>query len=94
MSATKKEIIRKIADKMEITQTSSKDLFDNFFFVLQEILVEGESFTEYGFGTFYTEEQEERTGFNPKTKKRMVLPRRMKMGFRASDVLKDEVNKE
>lgn len=92
MAVTKKEMVKKIAEEMGITQTASKELFDSFFKLMQEILAEGKSYTEFGFGTFYTEEQEPRNGYNPTTKKHMILPRRTKMLFRVSDVLKDAVN--
>lgn len=92
MAVTKKEMIKTIADEMGITQKSAKALFDAFFEELGKILAEGESFTEYGFGTFYTDEQAPRNGFNPSTGKRMILPRRVKAYFRPSDVLKEAVN--
>ncbi len=87
-------MVNKIAEEMDITQISSKELFDSFFAVLQEILSEGGSFTEYGFGTFYVEDQDQRQGFNPHTRKKMILPRRVKMHFSPSDVLRDAVNEE
>ncbi len=92
MAVTKKEIVKKIADEMGITQTAAKGMFDTFFEELADLLVAGESFTEIGFGTFYTEEQAPRNGFNPSTKKKMILPRRIKLHFRPSDVVKEAVN--
>ena len=94
MAVTKKEMIKKIAGEMDISQAAAKDMFDTFFEELQNLLVKGESFTEIGFGTFSSEEQAPRNGFNPATKKRMILPRRIKLRFRPSDTLKDAVNGE
>ena len=94
MAVTKKEMVKRISEEMGITQISAKKLFDSFFEELKDLLVQGESFSEIGFGTFYTEEQEPRNGFNPTTKKRMIIPRQIKLHFRPSDVLKDAVNGE
>lgn len=91
---TKKDMLRAIAEEMDITQVRAKALFDAFFGELETILVEGDSFTEYGFGTFSVEEQDARKQYNPATGRMMLLPKRMRVRFKPSEVLKDEINNE
>ncbi len=91
---TKKDMIRAIAEEMDITQVRAKSLFDAYFEELETILVRGDSFTEYGFGTFSVEEQDARKQYNPSTGRMMLLPRRVRVRFKPSDVLKDEINNE
>ncbi len=89
----KQEIIKKIAEKMGITQVETKKLFDAAFDVLTDLLSKGDSFTEQGFGTFSVVKLEKRKGFNPLLEKWMMLPPKLKPKFKASESLKEEVNK-
>lgn len=91
---TKKEIVKSIAEEMDITQVRAKILFDEFFNELEDILKRGESFTEYGFGTFFVDEQNARKGYNPATGNVMLLPKKTRVRFRPSDTLKEIVNSE
>jgi len=90
---TKEDIIKKISEKMNITQVETKNLFHSAFDVLIDILSKGDSFTEQGFGTFSVVKLEKRKGFNPLIEKWMMLPPKLKPKFKPSEILKEEVNK-
>ncbi|HOV13750.1 MAG TPA: HU family DNA-binding protein [Spirochaetota bacterium] len=89
----KDEIVKKLSEKLNITQVESKRIFDSVFDVLTDILSKGNTFTETGFGTFSVVEINKRKGFNPLIHKWMMLPPKLKPKFRASEHLKEEVNK-
>lgn len=88
----KQEIIKNLADEMEITQVEAKRLFDATFDELSSILADGDQVNIQGFGTFSVKKLEERKGFNPLLKKWMMLPEKLKPRFKPSDILKEKVN--
>lgn len=88
----KHDIIKVMSEKMGITQGESKKLFDATFEELSKLLAHGDSFNVQGFGTFSVKELEERKGFNPFIEKWMMLPKKLRVKFKPSDILKEKVN--
>ena len=78
---------------MGIKQTETKELMDATFEVLTDLLAKGESFNVQNFGTFSVTELDKRKGYNPLLDKWMMLPPKLKPRFKASDALKERVNK-
>jgi DNA-binding protein HU-beta len=89
----KKEMIKQLSEKLSITQSETKKLLDATFDTLAGLLAKGDSFNAQGFGTFSVTELEKRKGFNPLINKWMMLPPKLKPRFKASETLKDRVNK-
>jgi nucleoid DNA-binding protein len=89
----KKEMVKLLSEKMEITQSETKELLDSTFDILSDLLAKGYSFNVQNFGTFSVSELDKRKGFNPLLNKWMMLPQKLKPRFKASDALKERVNK-
>ena len=89
----KKDIIKDLSEKFEITQVESKRIFDAIFDELTEVLAKGNSFVEQKFGSFSVTHLDKRKGFNPLINKWMMLPPKLKPKFKPSEILKDKVNK-
>jgi len=87
-------MIKHLSEKLSITQSETKILLDSTFDTLAELLAKGNSFNALGFGTFSVTELEKRKGFNPLIKKWMMLPPKLKPKFKASETLKERVNKQ
>ena len=77
----KKDMIKDLAVKYNISQAESKRIFDAIFDELSEVLSKGDYFTEAGFGTFTVAHVKKRKGYNPAIQK-----------FKSSDILKSKVN--
>lgn len=88
----KQDIIKDLADKMEITQVEAKKLFDSTLDELTTILAGSDSINFQGFGTFSVKKLEERKGFNPLIDKFMMLPPKLRPRFKPSQILKDKIN--
>jgi len=88
----KKDMIKDLAVKYNISQAESKRIFDAIFDELSEVLSKGDYFTEAGFGTFTVAHVKKRKGYNPAIQKFMMLPPKLKPKFKSSDILKSKVN--
>lgn len=88
----KKDMIKDLAIKHNITQAESKRIFDAIFDELSGVLGRGDYFTEIGFGTFTVAHVKKRKGYNPTIQKLMMLPPKLKPKFKAGVTLKSKVN--
>ena len=88
----KKDMVKDLAVKYNISQAESKRIFDAVFDQLSEVLSKGDYFTEAGFGTFTVAHVKKRKGYNPAIQKFMMLPPKLKPKFKSSDILKSKVN--
>ena len=88
----KKDMIKDLAVKYNISQSESKRIFDAIFDQLSEVLSQGDYFTEAGFGTFTVAHVKKRKGYNPAIQKFMMLPPKLKPKFKSSDILKARIN--
>ena len=88
----KQEMIKHLSEKLNLTQAETKTLLEATFDTMAELLAKHKSFTIQGFGTFSVTQLEKRKGFNPLINKWMMLPRKLRPRFKASDSLKERVN--
>lgn len=88
---TTTEIIKKLAERLQISQTEARRLLRQ----LQETVVKdidsGKTLVLRGFGSCGTRKQESRISYNPALRKRMKLPPKIVMFFRPSQRLKDNL---
>lgn len=81
-----------MAAELGITKKQCNETLNVMLEEIVRALEAGDKFTQPGFGSFKTTECKERTGRNPATGKKMLYPQKIKMKFKASDILKDEIN--
>lgn len=89
---TKEQLIQMVAEKTGKTKIVSKKIVDSIFEQLTLELAAGKSFTITGFGNFSVREMPKRKGFNPAIEKFMMLPPKLKVYFKTSDILKNRIN--
>lgn len=70
----KADLVKKVASKAEITQVLATKTIEAAFEAIKEALIQGESFTMPGFGTFKVTERPERKGRNPQTGAGITIP--------------------
>ena len=90
MSFTKKDIIKNIQIKEELSQRDSSFFLDEFLNFIK--LNKNSKINLNRFGTFYVKETPTRVGRNPKTKKSYRIMKRKKLFFGPSKVVKDILN--
>ncbi|MCF0205830.1 MAG: HU family DNA-binding protein [Bacteroidales bacterium] len=90
----KQELVKKIAEKANLSEKDSKAALTAFLEATQECLANGDSLTLIGFGTFGTKKRPARKGHNPREpKKTITIPAKNVVRFAAGSTLKQAVNK-
>lgn len=86
----KEEFIERLSQK-GYTKRDAGVVMGDFLRVLEEALVGGEAVMFHGFGTFEVRERAERTGINPQTKEKVVVPSYRAVHFTPGKKLKREI---
>ena len=86
-----KEFISKLAERLEISAKEAQKLANTFTTELAENLNEGNALTVQGFGSFEVKKKLERIVVNPTTKQRMLVPPKLALSFKPSNLLKDKL---
>lgn len=89
---TKQELINEMAQELNISKKQCNETLNVMLEEIVKALEAGDKFTQPGFGSFKPVETNERLGRNPATGKKMLYPKKIKMKFKPSDSLKDEIN--
>ncbi|RQD59719.1 HU family DNA-binding protein [Desulfonatronovibrio magnus] len=88
----KSELIKVLADELNIHPSEAKDIVSVFFDSIKEAMLKGERIEIRGFGSFQMKHYEGYEGRNPRTgEKVQVAPKRLPF-FRPGKDLKEHVN--
>lgn len=79
----KTELVKKIAEKAEISQAQAKSVLEATLESVKEALKGGESVQLIGFGTFSVSERAARTGKNPRTGEKIQIAAKKIAKFKA-----------
>ena len=89
----KTELVKKIAEKAEISQAQAKSVLEATLESVKEALQGGDSVQLIGFGTFSSSKRAARKGRNPQTGKEIKIAASVQPKFKAGKAFKDAVNK-
>lgn len=90
---TKAEIVNLVFEKVGLPRNEAQNIVEVVFDSIKQTLVSGESIKISGFGTFNVRKKNSRIGRNPKTKEEVEITPRRVVTFKASDQLKEVVEK-
>lgn len=79
----KTELVNAIAEKANLSKVDAKNALDAALTSVAEALAANDKVALLGFGTFSVTEKGERTGLNPRTKEKIVIPARKAVKFKA-----------
>ena len=79
----KTELVKKIAEKAEISQAQAKSVLEDTLESVKEALQGGDSVQLIGFGTFSVSERAARTGKNPRTGEQIQIAAKKIAKFKA-----------
>lgn len=85
-----KEFITELSARLGYSVKDTSSIVASTISVVTEQLQEGNSLIVQGFGTFDVKKKMERISINPATKQRMLVPPKLVIGFRPSNVIKDK----
>ena len=88
----KKELVKAISERLEITQKAAGEQLDVILDVITEELVNGGEVKISGFGTFSVAERAAREGRNPATGETIQIAASRTPKFKAATALKNAVN--
>ena len=90
---TRADLAEAVYRRVGLSRTESADMVEMFLGEVSDALVRGESVKLSSFATFQVRQKNERIGRNPKTGEEVpILPRKV-LSFRASNVLKDRIQR-
>ncbi len=89
---TKKEFIKAIANKMEVSVKKADQFFDAFVFVLKEELIAENKVQLLSLGIFETRIRRGRDTINPFTMNELSVPEKRVIKFTPSKYLRELVN--
>ena len=88
----KADLVNQLAEKMQITQSQSRQFLNTFQEVLAEAIKRISPVMLQGFGTFTPWVQTEREGRNPRTGITCVIPARTSVKFKPGKFLLKDLN--
>jgi len=88
----KKNISKNISIKVGIPHSLSSKIIDSIFYYIIDILQNTGTFRYKNFGTLKVNQKKERVGRNPKTLKSHKITSRKTITFKASNMLKNNIN--
>jgi len=90
---TKKEIVRSVAEKLNLTQLQTKDIVQNVLECLAETLVTEKRIELRNFGVFEVRERKARKARNPRTGEEVRVKEKNVVVFKAGKTLEDVLQK-
>ena len=90
---TKKEIVRSIAEKLNLTQLQTKDIVQNVFDCLAETLVTEGRVELRNFGVFEVRKRKARKARNPRTGEAVQVKERIVVVFKNGKALEEALQK-
>ena len=93
MVLTKDKLITRLQTQMGISKQESRQIVDRFLEIMKDSLARGEDLLISGFGKFSVRQKNARRGRNPQTKESLILAARKVLVFKASEVLRERINK-
>jgi len=87
-----KELIAELSARMGMTQVEVSSLVEEFIQTVIFELIRGNTIHFQGFGSFEVRKKEERVSVNPMTLKRTLIPPKLVVAFKMSNILKNKIN--
>ena len=87
----KADLVAKVAE-IGITKKQAAQVVDAVFGAIKDALAKGDKVSLIGFGTFSVKERAAREGRNPRTGKKIRIPKKKVPAFRPGKALKDSVS--
>jgi len=87
-----KELISKLALRTNLPKTEVEALLDATSIIVKQQLLEGKIIGIQSFGSFEVRKKEERLSVHPATQIRTLIPPKLVVNFKQSNILKDKLN--
>ena len=88
----KSELIAKVAQDCDVSKAAAEKALISIMGVITDAMTAGDKVSLIGFGTFSVLERAAREGRNPQTGKKMKIPAKKVVKFKAGSKLADAAN--
>ena len=85
--ANKTDVVKQVAEKLDLSVRQSKKIVDNVFETMIEMFDKEDILSISGFGKFYNVDKPEREARNPKNGESVRVPAKRVLRFKASKKL-------
>lgn len=85
-----KEFIGSLSEQLSLSAKETEKLVETLTTCMAESIDEETTLTIQGFGNFEVKKKADRIVVNPSTKKRMLIPPKLVIGFKPSPILKEK----
>lgn len=92
MALTKAEIAQRLADTLGFNKRESKEIVEQFYTEISEVLVRGEFVKISGFGNFELKDKNPRPGRNPRTGEDVPIAARRVVTFKPGQKLRATID--
>ena len=89
-----KEFIAELSRQTNLSASAAGKLINDTIKILEEHFEHNDTVIFSGFGTFEVKKKMERISVNPTTGKRYLIPPKLVLGFKQSNILKEKFNTE
>ena len=89
---TKADIVARIYEKVGFSKKDATDVVEATFEIIKTCLEKGEKVKLSGFGNFIVNSKRPRKGRNPQTGEEITIVGRKVLTFKASQILKKDLN--
>jgi nucleoid DNA-binding protein len=90
---TKKDIVRSIAEKLDLTQLQTKEIVQKTFDAIVETIVEERRIELRNFGVFEVKRRAARKARNPKTGEKVDVKEKFVVTFKPGKIMEERVAK-
>lgn len=91
---TKREIVKQIADRCNITHLQAQDIVQQTFDAIVETLLKGGRIELRNFGVFEVKRRNGRKGYNPRTGDKVDVPPKNVVTFKPGKELADAIRQQ
>ncbi|MBN2374221.1 integration host factor subunit alpha [bacterium] len=86
---TKEDLIKNVWEELDITNKEARQIVENVFDTMKNVLAKGEQIEIRGFGKFSVRDKNKRTGRNPRTGEEAEISARKVVTFKPSKIFKN-----
>jgi len=91
---TKKQIIKQLADKFQMSQTDTKNIVQGTFDTIIEVIADNGRIELRNFGVFEVKSRAARKARNPKTGEEVSVPAKRVVTFKPGRIMERKINGE
>jgi integration host factor subunit alpha len=89
---TKADMVELVYERIGVPKREAARIVETIFEIIKETLEQGENVKISGFGSFNIQHKKPRRGRNPQTGEEITITARRVLSFKASNVLRGQLN--